>query len=600
MSADDALLHLSRRVDWRFLLRDPQLGRVALVGAAPATLHQALQHAAREVHRLDAAGPEPHAGQPFDGVVLHAPSPETVRRAARLLKPDGWLYLEAHGPLPHLGRWWATRRFAHDYVKLLQQAGLEQIEAYWQWPNAERCTKVLPLGEPEALLYFLAQEPDPRRARLKLAAGRLLARSRVLPLLAPAFNITARRAPHPQKTQQLMNGTPALHGSQPDNPRDTLTLSWLHGWDALQPHRDAWNALACRSPHHRIFQTFEWNRSWWEAFGAGRELWVLLVHEGETLVAVAPLALARQRVYGLPQRVLEVMGFGVSDYFDFLVEPERPDLLERMLHFIRDSGPAWDMLFIPYLLDESPTFDALPRFFRQRALGVDIRTRYEAPTRCFGIEPQDDQKLPRKKSLKRHFNHFARSGTLEFHNLRAADEIAPYLDTLFRQHIERRALTVDPSRFLDPAHQHFYRVLTREMGPTGWLLFSLVQFDGQPIALHFGFEFQNRLLWYKPTFDVALASQSPGEVLIKYMMEDALARGLAEFDFSIGEEEFKYRFANQTRQTHALRVFRHRLPHALYRTVEGSKERLKRSPRLREAGHKLLRKLEAAQKKLRA
>jgi len=83
----------------------------------------------------------------------------------------------------------------------------------------------------------------------------------------------------------------------------------------------------------------------------------------------------------------------------------------------------------------------------------------------------------------------------------------------------------------------------------------VVLFNGAPLAFHFGFEYRRRFIWYKPTFDVQFASRSPGEVLIKFLLEDAIEKKLEEFDFTVGSESFKYRFANRIRFNNRLIVF---------------------------------------------
>src|SRR5437868_1220594 len=82
--------------------------------------------------------------------------------------------------------------------------------------------------------------------------------------------------------------------------------------------------------------------------------------------------------------------------------------------------------------------------------------------------------------------------------------------------------------------------------------FSVLRLEGEPIAFHFGFEYNRRFIWYKPSFSAAHARLSPGEVLIKYLLEDVIDRGLEEFDFGVGEEAFKYRFANHVKHNHRI------------------------------------------------
>jgi CelD/BcsL family acetyltransferase involved in cellulose biosynthesis len=52
-------------------------------------------------------------------------------------------------------------------------------------------------------------------------------------------------------------------------------------------------------------------------------------------------------------------------------------------------------------------------------------------------------------------------------------------------------------------------------------------------------------LWYKPSFDTALAECSPGEVLLKNLISHAQEKGFASLDFTRGAEAFKSRFSSQ-------------------------------------------------------
>jgi CelD/BcsL family acetyltransferase involved in cellulose biosynthesis len=69
-------------------------------------------------------------------------------------------------------------------------------------------------------------------------------------------------------------------------------------------------------------------------------------------------------------------------------------------------------------------------------------------------------------------------------------------------------------------------------------------------------------------------------VLIKHLLEDALARGVDEFDFTIGDEAFKYHFANRVRRTEIIRVFRRAHLYHLDRVLLATRARIMRSPQL--------------------
>jgi hypothetical protein len=97
--------------------------------------------------------------------------------------------------------------------------------------------------------------------------------------------------------------------------------------------------------------------------------------------------------------------------------------------------------------------------------------------------------------------------------------------------------------------------------PRGWLSFSVVELDGEPLAFHFGFVYRGRLVWYKPSYNVSFAKYSPGLLLIRFLAEYALAEGIDELDFTIGNEAFKQRFTNAERINCDLVFFRRRIPY---------------------------------------
>jgi len=355
----------------------------------------------------------------------------------------------------------------------------------------------------------------------------------------------------------------------------SLCIRQVDSFDALRPRREEWNALAARGATNSVFQTFEWHDCWWRNFGDRYELLLLVAEQDQKLVGVAPLMRSVQRLMRLKLRTVEFIGapWG-SDYCDLVYVPGG-EVPAAMVQWLAEHDDSWDLLQLSNLPDTSLSLQAVPELLRQRQYMTQAEQLCGAPTRVFR-DPAEDQKLPQKKSLKRHYNWFQKNGELEFRNCTDVDETLGYLDTFFQQHIDRRGKTDAPSQFLDARDQSFYRDLVRELLPRGWLVFSAVLFNASPIAFHVGFEFADRFIWYKPTFDVHWEKHSPGEVLIKGLLEYALARGVSEFDFTIGEEEFKYRYANLTRYNYAIRSFRQAWPYYGEQLWRGTKDFIKR------------------------
>jgi hypothetical protein len=186
----DALLQASRRVDWRFLLPDPNLGQVAYLGPARGALIESLRLFSASLAVNEAADAQ------YDVVVAHNPSLDALRRAAGLVRPGGFLYVETYGPLHRrrlrrgISRW---PRFAAEYVAAVERLGLAETVAHWHWPNFETCAEIVPLADPDAMLLALGRRRSGAGARLKSALGRALLWSGLFAQLAPCFSVVAHK-----------------------------------------------------------------------------------------------------------------------------------------------------------------------------------------------------------------------------------------------------------------------------------------------------------------------------------------------------------------------------------------------------------------------
>ena len=212
----------------------------------------------------------------------------------------------------------------------------------------------------------------------------------------------------------------------------------------------------------------------------------------------------------------------------------------------RNSVPEFIGFRFFHLSDKSPTAELL----RASASRLNLVLREEgvqpAPATQLGVDSAADRALTQKKSLLRHEAYFRRSGSLEVLHHSTAEEIEPHLDEFFQQHMARWSATPHPSLFHDDRQQRFYRTLTQYASPAGWLRFTRIAADGRPIAFHFGFVYHGSFMWYKPTFAIDLARHSPGEVLLRQLLLRGIEESAHTFDFGLGDEPFKQRFATHT------------------------------------------------------
>jgi hypothetical protein len=118
-------------------------------------------------------------------------------------------------------------------------------------------------------------------------------------------------------------------------------------FDALAENWRALHDAAGRS----VFQSFEWNRTWWRHFGAGNVLHILTVTGPNGLVAIAPFYRETPRVLWVaPMRTLRWIGGDMADYQDLLVAAGyEADACALIAATLLDEAPA-DLL----LLNDTP------------------------------------------------------------------------------------------------------------------------------------------------------------------------------------------------------------------------------------------------------
>ncbi len=222
-----------------------------------------------------------------------------------------------------------------------------------------------------------------------------------------------------------------------ETEKPPVRLTEMTGLDALWPRKTEWNALVERSETNTIFQTFEWHASWWKALrGKARPL-ILLAEVAGEMVGIAPLMLSEHRVLGRKRRIVEFIGARSSDYCDFIVDRTQSAALPLMLQWLLENDQQWDMLCLADIPETSSLLRFLPDFFDPCGYRTDVRGLYQAHARVFGDDPNADQQLVKKKSLRRHYNYFCKHGQLEFKNYTSVEESMDYLECLFQQHIHR-------------------------------------------------------------------------------------------------------------------------------------------------------------------
>lgn len=295
-------------------------------------------------------------------------------------------------------------------------------------------------------------------------------------------------------------------------------ISTAEGLEALRPE---WSALWDRCASATPFQTPEWLLPWWKSFGSGR-LAVLAVRRKRGLIGVGPFRIDRG--------VLRLLGAGISDYLDVLIEPEhRFEAAQAIWRHLR--AVPWQRLEFTDVPSGSVLLEVPPA---------------SADVGPYAVCPVLALPAAKRRAVRRYGRYL---GPLE--NAKSRD-LEEFLNALFRLHSARWNERGEPGVLADAALQAFHRRAATEMFASGRLLLSGVRCEGSLAAVVYGFQGHCRIWTYLSGIDPAVAAFSPGTVALGLALEQAARLGCIEADFLRGSEPYKYVWGARDRPTFRL------------------------------------------------
>ncbi len=335
----------------------------------------------------------------------------------------------------------------------------------------------------------------------------------------------------------------------------------LAGYHELAALRASWQALCDRSPACTPFQRPDWLLPWVKYLGPA-EPWILVAHSVDffvdlsvdhsaahpvdRLVGLVPLFRYRREQDGRQQRVLTLLGAGISDHLDPLFEPGREEpALAAILAELHARRADWDVCELDEQQPSSPlAAGALPPGRSPDWPGWSIDVSRQSVCPLLPLPPrvtQLDQHVP--ASHLQRFRHYQRRARREgVLRLEAAGERnrERLLEGLFRLHALRWQQSGEPGVLAQPHMDELHAEVAEAFAARDALALYGLWLDDWLIACLYGFFEARTLCFYISGFDPAAAHLDPGTLIVGMVIEDAIERGMTQFDFLRGGEPYKY------------------------------------------------------------
>lgn len=314
-----------------------------------------------------------------------------------------------------------------------------------------------------------------------------------------------------------------------------------------------WNDLLSRSSLDNVFLTHEWLHTWWEVFGYGSELFILLCkHEDDGLVGIFP---AYIKVSGMPVKTRAIRLLGsenvTSDFLEcFALEGKEEAVYSAVFEYFSNNSSLWDVLEITDVPEES-AFAA----YLNRQNHVPAFTEHDNDKACPFIPlpaSWDDfltgLSAKTRRNVRYYRNNLGRHAQVELEVVCSHEQLQEVTPDMIRLHQERKEQVGISGRFSSERYSQFHEKICSKFLTTGRLLLIFLKADGKRVAFYYCFSYKKRVNVYQSGFDIEWSKFSVGALLMGHLVEMSISDGNRYIDFLRGREAYKYHWTEQERK----------------------------------------------------
>ncbi len=362
-----------------------------------------------------------------------------------------------------------------------------------------------------------------------------------------------------------------------------LTIEEITAVEDFRKLEPFWNRLLQESASDNIFLTWEWISNWWDVYGEGRELRIMVARdEKDSLIAIAPLYRVSGKVMkSVVVREIRFIGTGgdVSpDYLDIIIKRGMEEtVIEALVRYLR-TDREWDVASLTDIRTDSPNLNLLKNLASNS--GLMVRTKpcavcpYIKLPSSWG-EYLDGLSANMRYNVKRRMRNLEKAFVARYFVWQDTETLDSAMKLLAALHLRRWEEKGTSRSFSTPQYNVFHQAVARDFAIKGWLHLSCLELDSEIVGMFYDYRYGSKIYYYQAGFDPEFSRYSPGLALRAHVIRGAIEEGLSEVDLLKGGHDFKYLWAQSDRSTTTLAVGRGTLAGRLYFLDAFEKPRMK-------------------------
>jgi CelD/BcsL family acetyltransferase involved in cellulose biosynthesis len=295
-----------------------------------------------------------------------------------------------------------------------------------------------------------------------------------------------------------------------------------------------WNRLVDEAAVEHPFLRHEWLRVWWDCFGEGNRLAVVLVRANGRLVAAAPLMSNGPRMYGLRARRLQTIYNVHTPRLGLIVAPGHEGAYRAVWRHIAERDD-WDVLELNQLPEGSPTLDRITELASADGFPCERWSSGDAPyvpLRGSWADYFEGLAAKHRSNLRNRLKRLSKIGDVELETL---SEPGPALEAALQDglRIEAAGWKGEEGTAIrcEDDIRGFYSRYAQAAARRDLLRLQFLVVGGTRIAFAYSIVHAGKLFLLKTGYDPEYSKYSPFNVLLRKVLEDCFDSGLDEFEF---------------------------------------------------------------------
>ncbi len=313
--------------------------------------------------------------------------------------------------------------------------------------------------------------------------------------------------------------------------------------------RMLWDCLLPQTPRASFFHTWDWLNSYWQHFGNGQKLRILVIHAGGNPVGIVPLCVRQDRYRLGTVRTLTYPLDDWGSWYSPIGPNQAASMLVAMQH-IQATPRDWDMIDLRWTGPESHDGGRPGRAMRIAGYkphkhAYQVNSVLEMTGRWNRFLQQQPNKLRRDYcSLLQRLNQ---RDDLQFIRHRPAPARSGDGDPRWDLYAmceavaasSRRADVRDENTLSTGRVCSFLRDAHADAARLGMVDMNLLLASGTPVAFLYSYHFAGRVFALRTGFEPATGGNPPGISLILRAIQDGFRRHDSVLDLGVGEWDYK-------------------------------------------------------------